>query len=276
MDEVDKRARLGVVSRQQLVVEAVRFLFRAARRRAHGIVWQPGEALHPADVAQFDVAVLVDDLDSAPVVNAVGHLLASTPRPWVVVTAHPPGPVWGALLARGRVLVCDARSDVGEVVEMADELADPDRDLPGHAERVRLIGEWNEWNAAATVFRTRLATLTPRERTVLERLDQGLSASEIAEQLGVTTGTIRTQVKSLRRKLGVDSQLAAVAALHRYAGDSTASGLGPALPRPRRGGDEQAESALDEQAEPAQGEPRGPALDPRTPVVGPGPAQPGG
>lgn len=61
--------------------------------------------------------------------------------------------------------------------------------------------------------RERLATLTPREREVLELLGAGRPVGQIAQTLGSSPATVRSQVRAVRRKLGVHSQLAAVAAL---------------------------------------------------------------
>jgi len=60
-----------------------------------------------------------------------------------------------------------------------------------------------------------LAHLSPREGLVLEALMEGKSADEIAMGLYVALGTVRSHIKSILRKLGVNSQLAAVALAHR-------------------------------------------------------------
>lgn len=57
--------------------------------------------------------------------------------------------------------------------------------------------------------------LSPREREVLAMLAVGLTASEIAEQLGITTNTCRGYIKSLLWKLDAHTQLEAVAVARR-------------------------------------------------------------
>jgi DNA-binding CsgD family transcriptional regulator len=64
----------------------------------------------------------------------------------------------------------------------------------------------------------RLASLTPRERTILQRLGQGLTPVEIADQLGLSRHTVRSHLANLHRKLDVHRRvelvrLAAVAGL---------------------------------------------------------------
>lgn len=56
-----------------------------------------------------------------------------------------------------------------------------------------------------------LVGLTPSERKVLFHMMEGLSAAEIAESLVVSLPTVRSHIRSILRKLNVNSQLAAVA-----------------------------------------------------------------
>ena len=53
--------------------------------------------------------------------------------------------------------------------------------------------------------------LSARERDVLSHLVQGHAADAIAETTFVSVATVRTQIQAILRKLGVTSQLAAVA-----------------------------------------------------------------
>jgi two-component system nitrate/nitrite response regulator NarL len=59
------------------------------------------------------------------------------------------------------------------------------------------------------------ASLTDREKVVLAELLEGHCAEEIAEAAFVSISTIRSQIKSILQKLGVNSQLAAVALARR-------------------------------------------------------------
>ena len=53
--------------------------------------------------------------------------------------------------------------------------------------------------------------LTEREQTVLELLPTGLSAREIADELGISRDTVKTHTKRIYQKLGVSSRPGAVA-----------------------------------------------------------------
>jgi len=66
----------------------------------------------------------------------------------------------------------------------------------------------------AAARRARLAPfaqLSCREAAVLVEMMEGLSADEIAAKHFVSTSTVRTQIRGILKKLGVSSQLAAVA-----------------------------------------------------------------
>lgn len=56
------------------------------------------------------------------------------------------------------------------------------------------------------------AQLTPREEQVLAMLVDGVQAADIAEGCYVSLATVRSQIRGILTKLGVGSQLAAVAA----------------------------------------------------------------
>ena len=64
---------------------------------------------------------------------------------------------------------------------------------------------------------SRLAALTSRERQVLAWLALGLSASDIAAAEQVSLTTVRSHIRAVLAKLGVRSQLAAVAMARRAA-----------------------------------------------------------
>ncbi len=58
--------------------------------------------------------------------------------------------------------------------------------------------------------RAALSRLTPREREILAALAQGLTDTEIAEQLHIRHETVRTHMVNVLHKLGVDSRLKAL------------------------------------------------------------------
>lgn len=59
------------------------------------------------------------------------------------------------------------------------------------------------------------ANLTPRQIEVLRLLEHGRSTSQIADDLHLSTETVRNHIRALLRKLGAHSRLEAVALAHR-------------------------------------------------------------
>lgn len=59
-------------------------------------------------------------------------------------------------------------------------------------------------------------SLSGREREVLQKIAQGFTAPEIAQQLGVSAHTIRTHIRRIYRKLAVNTKIEAVTMAQRH------------------------------------------------------------
>ena len=81
----------------------------------------------------------------------------------------------------------------------------------GRADRAALLEELRRERAGTLRAQTTFERLTHREALVLGSLIDGLSADEIAEAHFVALTTVRSQIRAVLQKLGVRSQLAAVA-----------------------------------------------------------------
>ena len=81
-------------------------------------------------------------------------------------------------------------------------------------ERRELVAHYRAQHALASEQRALLEKLSQRESEVLSHLTLGRSVGEIARLSIVSEATVRTQVKAVLAKLGVSSQLAAVALAH--------------------------------------------------------------
>ena len=77
--------------------------------------------------------------------------------------------------------------------------------------RYELIAQLRSARAARSKDLAPFKSLTPKERTVLAALALGLRAETIATSLVVSPATVRSQIRSVLAKLGVNSQLEAVA-----------------------------------------------------------------
>jgi DNA-binding NarL/FixJ family response regulator len=85
------------------------------------------------------------------------------------------------------------------------------RPIIGRTQRAELLELLRVDRAAALRAQATFSQLTQREALVLAALTQGLSADEIAQAHFVALTTVRSQIRSILQKLGVRSQLAAVA-----------------------------------------------------------------
>jgi DNA-binding NarL/FixJ family response regulator len=110
--------------------------------------------------------------------------------------------------ARGVVHKEEGLSAVIEVVRSAlrGEL------LTGRDEREALIAEARQQEALDARRLAPFALLTRREGEVLRALIEGRSVERVAVESFVSVATVRSQVRAILLKLGVNSQLAAVAA----------------------------------------------------------------
>ena len=83
------------------------------------------------------------------------------------------------------------------------------------AQRAELAAELQQLTAEQQQRQAPFDELSPREREVLAGLMDGQGPAALAERNYVSVATVRTQVRSLLFKLGVRSQLEAVALAHR-------------------------------------------------------------
>lgn len=174
---------------------AARFAVPATLRHVQdAITWSPDLALLDVDLVETDPVTLIrffrDSGVAVAVMGGSGHhevLLKCT--------------------SAGAVAVVEASMPLDELVRMLARLV-PDTNLvEGECAPAPV-------RAARRPVPSRLAPfaiLTPREQCVLAELMEGRTADTIAKNAWVAVSTVRSQIKSILQKLGVNSQLAAVA-----------------------------------------------------------------
>jgi len=69
---------------------------------------------------------------------------------------------------------------------------------------------WQEEEQVLAGLRARFETLSPREREVMASMAEGKGGRQIAEELLISTDTVRTHIRSILSKLDVHSSLEAV------------------------------------------------------------------
>ena len=203
-----------VTSRHLLMAQVVAAGLQRFARPVRWVGWDAAPWRSP--LARAAVLVVLDELDTRASVDALAEMIVGCPAPVLVLSGRPRGPTWGALLAAGAADVRSSDTSLDELEATITALGDGEElPRPEHAE---LIKQWDAWLDEESDLRARVQRLSPREASVLVLLADGRRVTDIGHELGVREGTVRSQVKSLRRKLRVDSQLGAVAVVHRLAG----------------------------------------------------------
>lgn len=190
--------------------------------RARGLEVETSSGPTPADVvaaaARLAPVLVLLDLDLGPLGSGrdlVGPLV-ETGAIVVMLTGVTDRTQLAACVEAGASGLLSKTIPFDDLVEAVATVAARGTLLEGPG-REELLADLRAQRAAE---RRRLApfeTLTAREREVLAQLLEGKSAEAVAAALFVSVATVRSQIQAILRKLGVKSQLAAVA-LAREAG----------------------------------------------------------
>jgi DNA-binding NarL/FixJ family response regulator len=166
---------------------------------------------------QFQPHCVLCDINLGPGVGSGVDLVAplrATGADVVMVTAETRRTVLAACLQEGAAGWIGKDAFPDEVVAaLTDVLAGTP--LIGCTAREAMLDELRIERAGLRRALTPFEQLTSRERDVLAALVDGLCAEEIAETHYVALTTVRSQIRSVLQKLGVRSQLAAVAQANR-------------------------------------------------------------
>jgi two-component system nitrate/nitrite response regulator NarL len=207
--------RVLVASEQALIAEAVRTALASRGHEALVVRWpggpRPPAQRRPPTHGETQVGLLLSDLDRWSRIRAATLIVERISIPWMALTTSPRGPAWGGLLAAGARIVLPSTTRLDRITELLNQAARGEISMPV-SERRELEDAWQEMRTRHDTAAERLSRLTPREREVLSLMYAGSSVARIAEMLEVAPATVRSQVKSVLRKLDVNTQLAAVAA----------------------------------------------------------------
>ena len=120
----------------------------------------------------------------------------------------------GHCLALGARAVLRKSADLNSIVS-AIRCVTTGQPAMDREERERLLACYTHEYRRNEEIRVALASLSRREAEVLGELMDGIPVPDIARTSFVSEATVRTQVKAIRAKLGVSSQIAAVGAARR-------------------------------------------------------------
>jgi DNA-binding NarL/FixJ family response regulator len=212
---------IAVTSERSLVAEAVGAALSGSNLDVVQISW-PGDrrdpdAGWPPGTAPPEQGLMLCDL-APSTVAAARWVVSRYPARWLLLTDAPRGPMWGAMLEVGVVKILRSSTTMADLLDVIDALragtVGEDR-----SDRDELVAMWREDQAERAAARARVNSLTRRELEVLQLLHLGLTVGQISERNEVAPSTVRSQVRSVLRKLGVNSQLAAAAHFEKWGGD---------------------------------------------------------
>jgi len=128
--------------------------------------------------------------------------------PVVVLTGETDRSQWAEAVYRGAETILSKGEPIDEIFDAIVRMSLGVKIRPH--QKIELEAE-RRYGAASAAQSALFDQLTPREELVLQALVEGISLRDFADSDGVSVHTVRTQAKSVLRKLRVHSQLEAVA-----------------------------------------------------------------
>jgi DNA-binding NarL/FixJ family response regulator len=169
-----------------------------------------GEAIRAAEAKHPDVVLIDAGLPGVSGLEATRRIKEKSPDAQVLILS---GREEEHLLARaiqagavGLLSKTDTVADLVTTVRRAhrgEPLVDED-EMQTALRRLRHRRRAEDTAAA------RLSRLTPREKEILQLMAQGKSSAQIAQELGMSSGTLRTHAQNFITKLGVHSKMEAL------------------------------------------------------------------
>lgn len=207
--------RVLIVEDHRTVAEALVAVLRAEGIEAE-VAESPALGNVVARATEFDPHVVLLDFDLGDDGMAFSLIepLAARGSAVVMLSGTRDRSVLARCVEMGAVGVLNKAEPVDTVIAAVRATADRGQ-LMSDAERFEWLAGLRAARAQEQAQRAPFVRLTPRERDVLVRLGEGLSAAEIAERQFVSVFTVRGHIRSILIKLGVNSQLAAVAEARR-------------------------------------------------------------
>lgn len=175
---------------------------------------EPDSVVAAARDAAPEVVLLDFYLGGGTGRDLIGPLVEATGATVLLLTSSDDPEVLGTSLEAGAAGTLQKRQPMQDLLDSI-VLAAAGHTVQRPQERDDLIAEARSRQVERERLLAPFEELSPREASVLDGLVEGLSAEQIAERDFVSLPTVRTQIQGVLRKLGVTSQLAAVAEARR-------------------------------------------------------------
>jgi DNA-binding NarL/FixJ family response regulator len=207
--------RILIVDDHRLFAESLRLALRASGFEAASVDRPTAESVAAAvEAVRPDVVLLDLDLGSLSGNDLVPAAVALGARV-VISTGVQDRLRLAACVEAGVHAIVYKVEPLPKLVDWISRAAQGEQLLPNGV-REQLLAEQRVSRAAEARRRQLFEQLTPREGEVLAALASGRKVAEIARDSYVSVATVRAQVNAILRKLGVNSQLEAVALAHAH------------------------------------------------------------
>lgn len=209
--------RVAIVEDHELLAESLFYVLQDEGYLAAVISGSNLDDIGDA-LIDFSPDVVLLDLNLGPEVGSalplVARLSAEEEMRVVVITGVEDRLKLSECIEAGAVGLISKAASFESLLMAIREAVESDAAM-SEVERQDWLAELRRYRAEDHRRRRPFETLTPREQEVLARLCQGHSATQIAEESYVALSTVRSQIRAVLMKLGVGSQLEAVAVAHR-------------------------------------------------------------
>jgi DNA-binding NarL/FixJ family response regulator len=208
-EQPEEPSLVGIIGGSRLLRVSLSLLLESKGWKTCEWPWPaPGEE---SEILTAPLTVAVVDLVGATRQDRnIVSLLADSNCLALVIVPNDSAPMLGRCIEMGAT----AAVSIGESFEeLVDVLRATTKGVGQWtpSERDRLVNEWRVVRDDRDALLRRFQSLSRREAEVLAYLVDGRSADRIARAEVVSEATVRSHIKALLRKLGVNSQLEAVA-----------------------------------------------------------------
>jgi DNA-binding NarL/FixJ family response regulator len=204
-----RRPRVLLADDHQLLVQTLSMALEAEGLEVHAST-DPNDVVTVAQRVEPDLVLLDLDLGGGRFSTDYVPALVGAGRRVVMLTGVADTYLQQSSLAAGAEAVLSKGMDLDELVDAIVRVSRGES-LLGEARRQRMVEEYRTERDRRLAERRPFETLSAREQQVLAGLMTGLSAEQLAARDYVSLPTVRSQIRSIFTKLGVNSQLAAVA-----------------------------------------------------------------
>jgi len=208
-------ARVAIVEDHDLLAQSLGYALSNLGIRVTKVPDLHADAvLATLEGAELDLVLLDFDLGDAGIGLHLVRPITDLGLRVVMLTGETSPIVLAECVEAGAIGIISKREAFERLIEQVSDVVSG-RNILSVGTRERLLSELRAHRAHEGERLAPFSRLTVRECEVLQDLIEGKNADRIATESFVSVATVRSHIKSLLAKLGVNSQLAAVAAAQR-------------------------------------------------------------